>query len=200
MVPMELGKTRNRGQQRRCKREGLFTVSRRHYYTLRSQRQNPECEEKRGYFEQQVLALSSSIFTDEILYQAASTGCTHLEVGAEKGHRYPGEWSHQGSGCHWHQHLVEAGTGSPGAAVTALLRRAAACQQAPYPGVHHVAKQQEDEDRHYEEERAIQHVPRIAGTPEHHRREDLLTGSWQQGHSAVTQNSLVTDAKTQCLT
>lgn len=148
-----------------------------------------------GHFDQQLVALFSFIFTHKVRYQAASTGHALIEAGFEQGHREPGEGGHHSSDCHLQQHREAVGPGFPGAAAAALLRSADASQQAPHPGVHHVAEQKEDEGRHYEEDRAIQHVPRIAGTLEHHSREDVLSSSCQQGHNAVTQNGLVTDAE-----
>lgn len=147
------------------------------------------------------MALFSFIFTHEVLHHAAHAGRALIEVGSEQGHHHPGEGGHQGFGCHRQQHGAVPGAGplaaATAAAAAAPLLRAAASQQVPHLGVHHAAKQKEDDGRHDEEGGAVQHVPSIAGTLEHHRREDLLAGSRQQGHDAVTQNGLVADAEIQ---
>lgn len=68
-----------------------------------------------------------------------------------------------------------SGSRFPRGCSSAHLWRAAACPQAPRPGVHHVsAKQREDEGRHCEEDGAVQHVPRIAGMLEPHKEKTCL--------------------------
>lgn len=148
-----------------------------------------------GYFLQRYVAVLFDVLAHQLSDEAVPTCCTRIEAGTEQGHRDPGEGGHQGTGCHWHQHFVKVSTGVTAALV---LWRASACHQKPDPGICHVAEQEEDEGWRYDEGTAIQGVPGIARTLEDHGGEDILAGSCQQGHNAVTQKLLVADTKIHC--